>query len=137
MCARACTERADSMHNGLQKTITFAYLYKQNITTTVQISNLALFFSQIFNFYSKSDKLYPLQIKTQKTRNFQINSSNLLKHRYLPYQFTFKTTILAIFSFETFFHIFSKIKNTVLIFLLCIKKRAFLLFVFLESNEIS
>ena len=109
MCARACTERAGSMHNGLQKAITFTYLYKQNITTTTQISNLALFFSQIFNFYLKSDKLYPSQIKTQKTRNFQINFSNLLKHRYLPYQFTFKTTILAIFFFETFFHIFSKI----------------------------
>ena len=85
MCARACTERADSMHNGLQKAISFTYIHKQNITTTVQISNLALFFSQIFNFYSKPDKLYPLQIKTQKTRNFQITFSNSLKHRYLPY----------------------------------------------------
>ena len=85
MCARACTERADSMHNGLQKTMTFTYIHKQKIPTTVQISNLALFFSQIFNFHSKSDKLYPSQIKTQKTRNFQTNSSTLLKHRYLPY----------------------------------------------------
>ena len=84
MCARACTERADSMHNGLQRTISFTYIHKQNISTTVQISNLALFFSQIFNFYLKSDKLYLIQIKTQKTRNFKIDSPSPLKHRYLP-----------------------------------------------------